>query len=210
MITEYFAQTFDAISTKIAEHGICVMDNFVSIELVTELAQEIQALHNLANLHHAGTGAGVATVNKALRGDLITWLNEEQASLAQKLYFEKMELLRLNLNANLYLGLFALESHLTVYPAGSEYKKHIDRFKNRQVSDLKPVRQISCILYLNANWEDHFGGQLRIFASNQSEAFLDISPIGGRLVVFLSDTFYHAVLPATEDRMSIAGWFLAR
>jgi SM-20-related protein len=39
---------------------------------------------------------------------------------------------------------------------------------------------------------------------------LDISPIGGRLVMFLSDTFYHEVLPTSKDRMSLTGWFLTR
>ena len=220
MNTEYFVHTFDEIANKIAEHGICVIDNFISQKVITALALEIKSLQLETNLHQAGTGAGIATINQTLRGDYIAWLNGGEAysqsdtvvktSIAQKCYFEKMESLRLNLNAHLYLGLFGLESHLAVYPPGAGYKKHIDRFNNMQINGDQPLRQISCILYLNEHWEDIFGGQLRVYTNNSSEDFFDITPIGGRLVTFLSDTFYHEVLPTTQDRISITGWFLTR
>jgi SM-20-related protein len=38
----------------------------------------------------------------------------------------------------------------------------------------------------------------------------DISPLGSRLVLFLSATMLHEVLPATRDRLSLAGWFRRR
>ncbi len=225
MNAQYFAQTFDEIANKIAEHEFCVMDDFISKEIVTALAREVQNLHLETSLHQAGTGMGVATVNQALRGDYIGWLNDGKTNLqtnteiknseAQAAYFEKMESLRLHLNTHLYLGLFGLESHLALYPAGACYKKHIDRFKNIRVNDGKPARQISCILYLNENWEDAFGGQLRVYKNIENEVFFnekffDILPISGRLVAFLSDTFYHEVLSATQPRMSVTGWFLTR
>ena len=120
-----------------------------------------------------------------------------------------MEVFRQAFNQHLFLGLFALESHLAVYPAGTGYKKHIDRFK--AVNDGKPLRQISTILYLNPGWQESDGGHLRLYL-NESNAMenLDIVPESGRLMVFLSDTFYHEVLPATRDRKSLTGWFLTR
>jgi SM-20-related protein len=35
----------------------------------------------------------------------------------------------------------------------------------------------------------------------------DILPLGGRLVLFLSDLIEHEVLPARRERYSITGWF---
>lgn len=174
-------------------------------------------------MHAAGTGRDLGTINKRLRGDSIYWLSESEASLAQQTYFTQMEALRLSLNQRFYLGLFALESHLALYPIGSDYKRHLDQFETRD-NKLQPQRQISCILYLNQDWIENDGGHLRLYFNPKSdvtdsnilknlqleELQLDISPVGGRLVIFFSDTFYHAVLPASRDRMSLTGWFLTR
>ena len=71
-----------------------------------------------------------------------------------------------------------------------------------------------CILYLNQNWLAEHGGELRLYLNHddnlKSTAFIDVLPVTGRLVIFLSDIFYHEVLPATRDRMSLTGWFLTR
>jgi SM-20-related protein len=221
MLSEYFAVNIDDQLNKITEHGFCVMDNFISSANVLALSNEINVLHDGDKMHQAGTGQKLIAVNSSLRGDSIYWLNEAVASIAQQVYFEQMEALRVGLNQHLYLGLFSLESHLALYPIGAGYKKHIDRFRSANES-LKvdvAIRQISCILYLNDNWLESDGGHLRLYintlaATENSPATLasaiNIAPMGGRLVMFLSDTFYHEVLPATRDRKSLTGWFLTR
>jgi len=123
-----------------------------------------------------------------------------------------MEELRLSLNRHLYLGLFGLESHLAIYPAGAFYKRHLDCFATPDAN--KPQRKISCIVYLNREWHDEDGGQLRLYL-NQADEFnqeksVDIYPHAGRAVIFLSDTFYHEVIPATRERISLTGWFFTR
>ena len=213
MTTEYSAQNLEELINKIAQHGFAIMNNFLPQSTLLKLADEIAVLQNKALMQDAGTGRNTftssRTINKTLRGDLIYWLNEADTSLPQQDYFMRMEALRLLLNQQLYLGLFALESHLALYPAGSAYKKHIDRFAT--VVDGKPVRQVSSILYLNQDWTEADGGHLRLYKTAEDDSeYLDISPISGKLVVFLSDTFYHEVLPATLHRMSLTGWFLTR
>lgn len=209
MTNEYIAQNIEELISKISQYGFAIIDNFLPESVTMALAQEIVILRDQALMQDAGTGREYKAVNKNLRGDMIYWLNEADSSEAAKNYFTQMEALRLQLNQQLYLGLLALESHLALYPAGSGYKKHIDRFK--AVNDGKPLRQISSILYLNQDWQDNYGGHLRLYKTLDSDAdYLDITPISGRLVMFLSDTFYHEVLPATRDRMSLTGWFLTR
>jgi SM-20-related protein len=215
MLSQYFAYNLEDQLSKITEHGFCVIDNFLPQTTVVALANEITTLNHAALMHEAGTGQTLVTMNKQLRGDSIYWLNEADASVAQQVYLDQMEILRLALNQHLYLGLFALESHLALYPIGASYKKHIDRFKRNNIkSSDQAVRQISCILYLNQDWLVENGGHLRLYLNQSSETkdapHLDIAPLGGRLVMFLSDTFYHEVLPANKARMSLTSWFLTR
>ncbi len=221
MLTNYLAQNIEQLANKVSEDGFGVMDNFVSRANISALANEVNKLKDTGRMQESGTGRVHNIINNQFRGDIIYWLDELDASIPQQAYFKEMEILRSSLNQHLYLGLFALESHLALYAKGTGYKKHIDRFKVNSKSHAinQPLRQISCILYLNQDWLVESGGQLRLYlnkangtqlTSSIDVQSLDISPLGGRLVVFLSDTFYHEVLPATQDRMSLTGWFLTR
>ena len=217
MHPHYFAHNLQQQLDQITDRGYCVMDNFLSPSVIDTLASEILVLENGALLHAANTGRAQTTVNTKFRGDSIYWLNEAEASPAQQTYFDEMERLRYGLNRHLYLGLDLLESHLALYPIGAGYQKHLDRFKANDNSQL-PQRQISCILYLNKDWLEEDGGYLRLYLNADdatdgivaTASSLDIAPIAGRLVMFLSDTFYHEVLPAKRARMSLTGWFLNR
>ena len=217
MHPHYFAHNLQQQLDQITDRGYSVMDNFLSPSVIDTLASEILVLENSALLHAANTGRAQTTVNTKLRGDSIFWLNESEASHAQQTYFNEMEHLRSGLNQHLYLGLDVLESHLALYPIGASYQKHLDRFKANDNAQL-PQRQISCILYLNKDWLEEDGGYLRLYLNADTTtdgevataSSLDIAPIAGRLVMFLSDTFYHEVLPANRARMSLTGWFLNR
>jgi SM-20-related protein len=61
---------------------------------------------------------------------------------------------------------------------------------------------------LNDRWLHEDGGMLRLHVT--SARSIDAIPRGGTLVAFLSDRFAHEVLPATRERISIAGWFRRR
>ena len=217
MHAHYFAHNLQQQLNQITDRGYCVIDNFLNPSIIDTLASEILALENRALLHAANTGRAQTTVNTKLRGDSIYWLNESEASPAQQTYFDEMDHLRSGLNQHLYLGLDILESHLALYPIGASYQKHLDRFKANNNAKL-PQRQISCILYLNKDWLEEDGGYLRLYLNADdatdgivaTASSLDIAPIAGRLVMFLSDTFYHEVLPAKRARMSLTGWFLNR
>ena len=134
--------------SQMAENGFCVLDNFISPDTILCLAAEISALSDNDQMQAARTGRLASTVNLKLRGDSIHWLDENHASLAQMTYFKEMEGLRCQLNQQLYLGLHSLECHLALYPIGSAYPKHLDRFQLHDDTHLAQ-RQISCILYLN-------------------------------------------------------------
>ena len=120
---------------------------------------------------------------------------------AESRLLEAFEHLRLQLNREAYLGLFELELHYAAYPAGSGYARHVDQPRGNA------RRKVSVVLYLNRQWRPSFGGELQIFGSAQS---IDVQPLAGRLVCFLTEGREHCVQPARAERLSITGWFGTR
>jgi SM-20-related protein len=192
-----FQNHFYRIADGLAETGFAVVDDFLSPPAV----QQILSLHvfNDESFKKAGIGKETKQINEEIRGDSILWLDKETAHEYIKNYLARIEDLRLYLKENLYLSLKDFECHLAAYPPGSFYKRHLDQFKSDD------HRRISVITYLNQNWKDEEGGQLRMYLES---GHLDFLPNAGRMICFRSDKIDHEVLPATRERLSITGWLL--
>ena len=80
---------------------------------------------------------------------------------AERLLLEELEQLRLELNREAFLGLFELELHYAWYPPGAGYARHVDQPRGGT------QRQVSLVLYLNAEWQPLAGGALRIFDADE-------------------------------------------
>lgn len=199
----------DQLADEIATHGFIVIDNFLSAACVSTLAVEAKQLASAGQMHEATTGqtstSSANFANNRLRGDSIYWVNTNEPSPSVQDYLIATQSIQDSLNQQLFLGLFELESHFAIYPIGSRYHKHLDQFQHDQ------SRKISCVLYLNEDWNIDDGGALRMYFDNTEHAdFIDITPQAGRLVLFLSERFPHEVLPAKRERISITGWFRTR
>jgi SM-20-related protein len=189
----------------IANQGYAILDGFLPREKINVLAQEAKTLHQQGQTHRAATGRKKGEQPDNIRGDFIHWVDDTHPSARQQEYLHCMEELRGGLNQNFYLGLFDFEAHFAIYPPGAGYRRHLDQFQE----DNK--RQVSCVLYLNEDWQVDDGGQLRLYlGEGDAPRHVDIRPIGGRLVAFLSGRFWHEVLPATRERISLTGWFRTR
>lgn len=198
--------TSSAIIDLLASQGYAVVPDFISDTYATALAAEARRLRDNGAMRRAGVGKGAETsISDSLRGDFIYWLEREQCSELQLHYLDSLEQLRQVVNQGLYLGLFDFEGHFAIYPPGSFYRKHIDRFQNDS------RRTLTTILYLNQDWQEEDGGKLRIYLDDAGKGdALDIEPRAGTLVTFLSSRFWHEVLPANQERISITGWFRTR
>ena len=135
----------------------------------------------------------------SVRGDLIEWL--DGGDEATRWYLDWAELLRLELNRRLFLGLFEFECHFAWYPVGAFYATHVDAFRGES------NRVVSTVLYLNPTWEPADGGELVVYepVDDLEPGALRmrqvVEPRCGTLVVFLSEEFPHEVLPvACESR----------
>ena len=191
---------FDFIADGLAGTGFAVCDHFLNqneVEAILEL-EHFQAGVN--SFQKAGIGHKQSQqINEAIRGDYIKWFDKNNAPAPAKVYLDRLgELVRF-LNQTLFLSLKDYEVHMTIYPAGSYYKRHLDEFRTDD------HRKLSVICYLNQQWTEQDGGQLRMYLAGDN---LDILPLAGRLVCFRSDQIEHEVLPAGKDRLSLTGWIL--
>ncbi|MNU05986.1 hypothetical protein D3C72_2509970 [compost metagenome] len=66
------------------------------------------------------------------------------------------------------------------------------------------------MFYLNEAWPQDAGGQIRLYLDADCREFVDVEPEAGTLVLFLSDRFWHEVLPARQQRLSVTGWYRRR
>lgn len=190
------------IVDELAERGWSQQSVFLPEELTRELAAECQARAAAGALAPAAIGRGAAqAVREGVRGDRIQWLQAGQSAACER-YLQIMDALRQALNRGLYLGLEDYESHFAQYPPGAFYRKHLDRFRDDD------RRVVSVLLYLNQDWLPEHGGALRLHLDGGREH--EIAPLGGSLVTFLSAAVPHEVLPATRERLSLAGWFRRR
>lgn len=197
-----FSAALQRAGDDLIKHGWSQQNLFLPKALTIALAAECHLLQDSGTLRLAAVGRGnVSAVLPTLRGDRIAWLQAGQ-SVACDSYLTIMEALRVTLNRMLFLGLDEYESHFAFYAPGTSYLQHLDRFRDDD------RRTVSVVIYLNADWLPEQGGALRLHPDGKCTE--DISPLGSRLVLFLSADMLHEVLPATRNRLSLAGWFKRR
>jgi SM-20-related protein len=193
----------DYISQKIYQNSYVVVDGFMDEPYRKALLMEQTDLLNQGQFKKAAVGkGGQKQVRAEIRSDEVLWMDVDSLSPLQAIFWEKIEELRQVLNRRCFLGLKSFEGHFARYPIGSFYKRHVDQFH------AVPHRIVTVILYLNESWSESDGGQLRMYFPQEdgSERIEDVLPVGGRLVVFLSEEIPHEVMPTQKERMSITGW----
>ncbi|AZN37740.1 2OG-Fe(II) oxygenase [Iodobacter ciconiae] len=189
----------DLVIDDLVEHGFVLVPQFLDSTEVRGLASAMQERRDLFCQAGVGRKEGHFVVEQ-IRGDHIYWIDARDPVAAQVL--DRLNELKQSLNAALYLGLDELECHFAAYPAGSFYARHLDQHRGED------SRVVTVVLYLNSEWEEQDGGQLRLYLDEHRH--LDVLPEGGKLVVFLSDRFEHEVLAARRERLSLTGWFRRR
>lgn len=200
---------FEQIAHTLTQKGYVIIDNFFADwKMLRQEADEIFAQNDFRPAH---IGQGNTQQHDATqRGDNIYWLDNNNLSDAQKMFFEKIDTLQGFLNQTFFWGTNDIEMHFAIYDNGAFYQKHLDNFKG------KNTRRLSFILYLNENWQPKDGGELRIFLAENTKknpqnvsfenSYIDIAPIGGRLACFVSEEMWHEVRPTHNIRCSLTGW----
>lgn len=189
----------DHIATQLETTGYLVLQQALDEKLIAALVTRCHADDNSRFKNaHIGRGADKQQLS-SLRGDAICWLEETDDT--DRAFLAQMEDLRAGLNQRLFLGLFDYECHYAIYAAGTGYAKHLDVLQG------KKNRILSTVLYLNADWQEGDGGELDVYDTHGTTLIATVQPRLGTLIIFLSETFPHAVRLSNTTRRSIAGWF---
>lgn len=192
-------QSFDTLINSFIESKVGISENFLSIQLANDLKENLLHLHSEKSMLAAGTGnQQLVAHDKAVRGDVIYWLDKQHNNAHENAFFAVMDAFILYLNRSCYTGITGYEFHYTLYEAGSFYKKHLDQFRSND------SRQYSMIIYLNTDWVPADGGQLSIYHDGADAQQVD--PSSGKTVFFKSSELEHEVLLTNKPRMSITGW----
>ncbi len=193
-------QKFESIVEGIIADNYATCDDFFEEKLVTSLRNNLVGRRANHQMHQAGIGRQASSQqNLQVRGDVISWLEDDTVDIAERAFFDEIEAFYHYLNRTCYTGINGSEFHYALYEPGSFYKRHLDRFKHDS------GRQISVITYLNDDWVDADGGELVLYLDSGEKT---IRLKSGRAVFFKADEIEHEVKVAHRGRMSIAGWLL--
>ncbi len=198
---------FEEIIAELVENQYCIADNFFTSEEVALLRNSLKEKYRENEFKKAAIGNKTnELVAKSVRGDFILWIDEAEDSLAQNLFFQKINALVDYLNKTCFLGILTKEFHYALYPEGTFYKRHLDTFQN------DGRRKLSLVCYLNdEDWKPENGGELVIYKEeNGREVSKSIFPKAGRVVIFESQVLEHEVKPVNKPRLSITGWLKTR
>ncbi len=191
---------------QLATDGWCSSDELVEPDLLDALGRETRCLWEQGDFRAARIGSGKDQhLAPEIRSDRILWIDDEPTA-PQQAYMATLDALRVEINRETFLGLFEWEGHLACYPEGSHYRQHLDVFAHAR------QRKVSTVLYLNPAWRPGDGGELRIWTTPGSPdgPYVDVEPRYGTLVSFLSEDYFHEVLPTRVPRFSVTGWFRTR
>ncbi|WP_374334839.1 2OG-Fe(II) oxygenase [Leeia sp.] len=196
----------DRLVDALAGPGWVVTEGLLPPATVQQLRSSCLQAHAAGGFHLAGTGrASQFAVREGIRSDEVMWLDPATADAAQQAYLQRLESVRQAVNRALFMGLAEYECHFARYAAGAFYGRHLDAFQGQR------SRVLSCVYYLNPDWQMDDGGALRLWLdSDEAGPYHDILPQAGTAVFFLAERFWHAVQPAQRERVSLTGWFRLR
>ena len=180
----------DQILDDLDQHGFAIINDAYPIDYLHALSAE--CLSHLNQFRNAAIQNGVIS---NIRSDHILWLNEE-LNIAQQ-HIQYLNALSAHLNQAFFLGIQEAEAHFACYNAGEFYALHRDNPQG------KNGRIISTVYYLHEEWQDDWGGQLRL--QDKNDVWQIIHPRPNRIAIFQSDLL-HEVIEAKHQRLSITAW----
>ncbi len=144
--------------------------------------------------------AGSARIQSVLRSDSIKWL-EVPESQGERQALDFLATVQKELQQYFRIHIGKVECHFSEYQPGQFYVRHSD--VSAKSSD-GTSRIFSFVIYLNPDWGDADGGELRGYEGEKT--IFEIAPRLGTMIIFRSD-IEHEVLPARKNRYALTGWF---
>lgn len=194
---------YERIISDISSQKYSIIDDFFSEDDVIALRHSLLLKYEEDAFKKSAIGNKTnELIKKAIRGDIILWIDERNINSAEELFFNKINDLKDYLNRTCFLGINQKEFHYAIYPKDTFYKRHLDTFQNDD------RRKLSFVCYLNSeDWQPENGGELVLYLNDEDKI---IYPFPGKVVIFESQELEHEVKAVNTKRLSITGWLKTR
>lgn len=190
---------YEALIQEVLEFGFATSFDFFTSDFIQSILLRIRDLERQEQLKIAGIGdKRQLSINLEIRRDSILWLSHSTQNIVEVEFFRRIGDFMNYLNRTCYTNLLSCEFHYAIFEKNGFYTKHLDVFKNSS------SRRFSFILYLNEDWKEMDGGELKLYFN---EEHILIKPELGRIVFFDSAIVPHEVLLNHHTRYSLTGWF---
>ncbi|KAH3846764.1 egl nine homolog 1-like [Dreissena polymorpha] len=194
----------DYVTKCLNAYGVCVIDNFLGDSKGTDILDEVKDLHENGELL-SGQLVNASSPKGAVRGDVITWVDGTEPGCGSiNSLITSIDAIMVHCERT--LGQYHVKGRskamVAVYPGNKTYfLRHVD-------NPTGDGRCVTCIYYLNKNWNSkNDGGLLRIFPEGANKV-ANVEPKFDRLLFFWSDRRNpHEVLPAYRTRYAITVWY---
>lgn len=201
---------------QMSKKGLCVFDHFMGEEKGKKILSDVLKLYEQGGFVNGqlesspktpppSSSSSSSPNQRVVRGDVITWLTgNEDGCNNIKYLMERIDATVMMCGEN--FGGYTIKQRtramVACYPGnGTYYLRHID-------NPCQNGRVLTCIYYLNINWDAcRDGGLLRIYPQGSPEV-ANVEPIFDRLLFFWSDSRNpHEVKPSYRGRFAITLWY---
>ncbi|XP_069064211.1 prolyl hydroxylase EGLN2 isoform X1 [Pleurodeles waltl] len=195
----------DYIVPSLNYYGICVKDHFMGESTGSKVLEEVEILNQSGKFRDGQLVSQRTIPSKSIRGDKIAWVEGKEPG-CENIGFLMSKIDEVIMHCSSRLGQYVINGRtkamVACYPGnGMGYVRHVDNPNG-------DGRCITCIYYLNQNWDVEVdGGLLQIFPEGRSMV-ANIEPLFDRLLIFWSDRRNpHEVKPAYSTRYAITVWY---
>lgn len=194
---------------KLMRSGYVVIDKFVNKSVADEVYATAKAsLVNYPEFLDDGID-WILKEPREVRGDVSLTMDLTKRPATDKVFVEEVvpHFRKLQQDLRLLVPLQdCFELQLGWYPGdGKGYEAHFD--------DVPPddektnVRRMTAIVYCNSDWKQEDGGEIRIWTQDHEGCrILDVEPLAGRILIFLSGCVRHEVRPCYAARCALTCW----
>lgn len=188
-----------------------VLDDFLDSIQVSSLLYELEAEEDEGeydeDFEEDGGDESVLEVSystktqRAMRKNKIFWQEDDFGEDVDHLQQKLLSLVR-QLNSSHGFSYKLIEARLGIYEPGELIRK-----SDEVEAGTKKYNTVSFVIYLNSDWDEEDGGQLRLFLAKDSAE--EIDPVAGRLV-FVGDDLDYEISEVNRRRLGVTGVLLDR
>ncbi|KAJ8280197.1 hypothetical protein GJAV_G00051700 [Gymnothorax javanicus] len=188
-------------------YGICLKDGFLGPQLGERVLGDVEMLNQSGKFRDGQLVSQRTIPSRNIRGDQIAWVEGPEPgceSIAMLMAHIDEVIMYSSMSGQLGNCVIngRTKAMVACYPGnGTGYVRHVDNPNG-------DGRCITCIYYLNKNWDTKVhGGLLQIYPEGRN-VVANIEPIFDRLLIFWSDRRNpHEVKPAFATRYAITVWY---